>query len=71
MSKVLEKAEALLFEKYADRAVCAHTPLVFIVASPRTGSTLIYQLLINSFDFFYFSNFIADNYAEFPAVGAA
>ena len=71
MSKALEKAEELLFEQYADHATCAHTPLVFILASPRTGSTLIYQLLINLFDFFYFSNFVADNYGEFPAVGAA
>jgi hypothetical protein len=71
MSDALEKTETLLFEKYVDYASCADTALVFIVASPRTGSTLIYQMLINLFDFFYFSNFVAANYAEFPAVGAA
>jgi hypothetical protein len=46
-------------------------PILFILGSPRTGSTLIYQVVINFFRTFYFSNFIAEHFADHPAVGAA
>jgi len=44
-------------------------PLIFILASPRTGSTLLYQLLINAFGFGYVSNFVNDRCSRFPVAG--
>ena len=46
-------------------------PLVFILGSPRTGSTLVYQLIVNFLGFYYFSNFVVDHFAETPIVGVA
>jgi len=43
--------------------------ILFIIASPRTGSTFIYQLMIEAFGFCYFSNYINDYHAFHPAVG--
>jgi len=37
---------------------------VFIVGAPRSGTTLLYQLLVNRFQFSYFSNFIARRLAR-------
>jgi len=42
---------------------------LFIVGSCRTGSTPIYQLVINLFDVFYFTNLINKDYYENPALG--
>ncbi len=67
----LNIAESLLFERFAGSVQPADVPLVFILGSPRTGSTLAYQLLVNFFGFFYFSNFVADYYPEYPSVGSA
>jgi len=63
-------AEDVLFDRFASALDTTDVPLVFILGSPRTGSTLVYQVLINYFDFFYFSNFIADHFSVYPAVGA-
>lgn len=41
---------------------CTYAP-VFIIGPPRTGSTLLYQLLTRSYRFCYFSNFMM----HFPA----
>jgi hypothetical protein len=71
MNKALEKAEELLFKKFSRGMRSGDVPLVFILASPRTGSTLVYQLIINFFNFFYFSNFVNDFCFESPVVGAA
>ncbi|MCJ7533159.1 MAG: sulfotransferase [Anaerolineales bacterium] len=70
MMEALKVTEELLFKKY-EAIDTHHVPLVFILASLRTGSTPFYQLLINAFDFFYFTNFIHTNFTEYPAVGAA
>lgn len=64
-------AENLLFERYAGVLHVERLPIVFLLGSPRTGSTLVYQLIVNSFGFYYFSNFVADYFAETPVVGAA
>gem|GEM_PF-100270 len=37
---------------------------VFIVGAPRSGTTLLYQLLVNRFQFTYFSNFMAKGLAR-------
>lgn len=34
--------------------------IICIIGAPRTGSTLLYQLIVNLFDTFYFSNSIID-----------
>jgi len=43
---------------------------LFILAAPRTGSTLLYQLLINKFRFFYFSNFTNSFFYRTPFFGS-
>jgi hypothetical protein len=67
----LNIAQNLLFERHADSISAERMPIVFLLGSPRTGSTLVYQLVVNFFDFYYFSNFVADYFAETPVVGAA
>lgn len=68
----LNLAQNMLFERYAPKNDDkAQVPLVFILGSPRTGSTLAYQVLINFFGFNYFSNFVVDHFAETPIVGTA
>jgi len=71
MNEAIKKVEELFFRKFSQGIRSGDVPLVFILASPRTGSTLIYQLLINFFSFFYFSNFVNDLFSETPVVGAA
>jgi hypothetical protein len=44
--------------------------LIFILGSPRTGSTLLYQILINALQPFYFSNLINDYFSDCPIIGA-
>lgn len=44
--------------------------IICIIGSPRVGSTLLYQLIVNTFDTFYFTNYINDYYSEHPAEGA-
>lgn len=68
----LNLAQNMLFERYApNNDDKVQVPLVFILGSPRTGSTLAYQVLINFFGFNYFSNFVVDHFAETPIVGTA
>ncbi len=62
--------EARLFARYAESIDAADVPLVFIVASPRTGSTLVYQVLAQGFDVWPFSNLVNDEFAAHPIVGA-
>ena len=71
MMDTIRKTEELLFKKFSRGLDIQEVPLVFILASPRAGSTAIYQMLINTFNFFYFSNFINDFFPECPVIGAA
>ncbi len=71
MKQGMRKAEELLFQKFSRKVSFSELPLVFVIASPRAGSTVVYQLMINLFNFFYFSNLVNDHFAEFPVVGAA
>jgi len=66
----MREVEGLFFRQFSDINI-RELPLVFILGSPRTGSTLTYQILINSFGFYYFSNLVNDKFAEFPIVGVA
>ena len=54
--------EKLLFSKYAVPGATANAPTVFVLASPRAGSTLLYQWLINHFDIFYFPNLVNEHF---------
>lgn len=67
----LMPVETLLFERYARETDAATLPMVFILGAPRSGSTLLYQLLINVFGFFYFSNLVNNHLPDYPIVGAA
>ena len=71
MMDAIRKTEELLFEKFSRGLDIQEVPLIFILASPRAGSTVIYQMLINAFNFFYFSNFINDFFPEYPVIAAA
>jgi hypothetical protein len=62
--------QSRLFDLHSDIDI-REVPLVFILGSPRTGSTLVYQILVNAFDFCYFSNFVNDKFAEHPVIGVA
>ncbi len=66
----MKELEKILFAEAKIENLCiSGIPLVFILASPRTGSTLLYQLMINHFTFYYFRNFINDYFSKFPALG--
>lgn len=53
-------------QKVINRNVDLQRPPIFIVGLPRTGSTLLYQLMCNSFELSYFSN-LANVFYAFPA----
>ncbi|MFQ5650802.1 MAG: sulfotransferase [bacterium] len=38
------------------------TPLVFIIGPPRSGTTILYQLLVHCYDFAYINNFVGNFY---------
>ena len=43
--------------------------MVFILGSPRTGSTLLYQIMINHFSMIYFNNLTNDEFPLHPSTG--
>ncbi len=53
------------FSNYGERG----RDTIFIVGAPRTGSTLLYLLLIKRFGLSYFPNIVNDLYHHVPAVG--
>jgi len=50
------EAESVLFAELLDGADVRDTPAIFILGSPRTGSTLFYQCLVHYLRLPYFSN---------------
>lgn len=62
--------EEYMFKQYSFLNI-EKLPIVFILGAPRTGSTLLYQMMINYFNFFYFSNLINDHFSQTPVCGAA
>lgn len=61
----MQEIEAQFFQQY-QHIDAKNVPMVFILGSPRTGSTLIYQLMIDFFDVFYFTNLANNHFAEHP-----
>lgn len=45
-------------------------PAIFMLASPRTGSTALYQMMAKYFGLSYFSNFVVRHFPAFPLTGA-
>ncbi len=62
----MRELEEKLFAQYP---VTGREKPIFIVGAPRTGTTLVYQLLCRHFDVAYLSNLINDHFNEYPAVG--
>ncbi|KAA3646368.1 MAG: sulfotransferase [Chloroflexi bacterium] len=71
MTNSLDAAEATFFERFSGQVNTVDMPLLFILGSPRTGSTLIYQILVNSIRAFFFSNFVENHFANHPVIGVA
>ncbi len=69
ISKSLRIIEKSLRNKYSKGMNIDKTPCVFILGSPRTGSTLFYQFLINHFQFYYPTNLFNDIYFKAPVTG--
>lgn len=44
-------------------------PIIFILAAPRTGSTFLYQFLINNYRLGFINNFTNNNFSKFPEAG--
>ena len=44
--------------------------MIFILGSPRTGSTLIYQIMINFYNLFYFTNLTNNYFYKYPFIGS-
>ncbi|MGB5808943.1 MAG: sulfotransferase [Polyangiales bacterium] len=65
-NRALEPLDALLRRRYARRDV----PIVFIVGPPRSGTTLLYQLVADHLDVGFINNRMARYFAA-PVVGAA
>lgn len=42
---------------------------IFMLGAPRTGSTVLYQIVVNNFNLFYISNFINDYFSQYPMTG--
>lgn len=53
LNSALHRAERLLLKRVSDPL--EHVP-IFIIGAPRTGSTLLYQVMTEYFDFGYLSN---------------
>ena len=45
--------------------------LLFMLGASRTGSTPMYQMIVNSFDVFYFTNLINNCFCENPILGVS
>jgi hypothetical protein len=66
----LKKSTEAFFKKIENSLLREHVELIyapiFIIGSPRSGSTLLYQLMARHFKVCYFSNFMV-NFPEGPA----
>jgi len=71
MNPDLQQIERLLFQRYGNTVDIDKLPAVFIVAAPRTGSTLLYQYLINRYNVWYVTNLVNDQFPTMPALGVA
>ena len=69
--KELDELEALLFSKYETGRSLEESPVVFILGSPRTGSTFLYLAMLHAFSFTYFSNLANDAFPTRPVIEMA
>jgi hypothetical protein len=67
----VREAEHRLFEHFDAAGRCGAAEVIFVLGAPRTGSTLLYQLMVHLLELAYVSNFVNDCFAETPAVGLA
>jgi hypothetical protein len=67
--ELLEAAEARLFDALGLDDDVFDAPGVFVLGSPRTGSTLLYQLVAAVFGLPYLSNFVDRLHPTTPALG--
>jgi len=66
MGSSMRELEEKLFAQYP---VTGKEQPVFIVGAPRTGTTLVYQLLCRHFEVTYLSNLVNDHFPSRPALG--
>jgi len=59
-SPLIKQFEKSKIEYYASR--CEKNVPVFIIGAPRTGSTILYQILTNTFDVLYINNLVCKLY---------
>lgn len=59
---LLRPADTLFMKEYVRPDPAGLPPPVFIIGPPRSGTTLLYQLMINVFDIAYINNFIGSLY---------
>jgi hypothetical protein len=64
-------AEEILFEHLAGNRPPTDPKPVFVLGAPRTGSTILYQLLAHCCELPYFANLTNDHYSDTPIVGLA
>lgn len=62
MALILARCERALL----DKAAPLRYPPVFVLGVPRSGSTLLYQILVHSFEVSYFCN-AAEEHSSYPA----
>lgn len=67
MDRNIKAIEKELFEQY--KLPSKNVPIVFILASPRTGSTMLYQMIAKFLGAQYFSNYVEKNFTRYPLVG--
>ena len=67
MDRNIKAIEQELFEQY--KLPSKNVPIVFILASPRTGSTMLYQMIAKFLGAQYFSNYVEKNFTRYPLVG--
>ena len=67
MSHLLKPLESGLAFKFGEKGIEKYPP-VFIIGAPRCGSTLLYKILTERFEFTYFNNFTA-RFFEVPICG--
>ena len=70
MSNKLIAVKSLLFQIFSRHHNMIEPPAIFILGSPRTGSTLLYQIICKYFNVFWFSNFINSYFSKNPIWGA-
>jgi LPS sulfotransferase NodH len=64
----LEAIQAHILDTYN---MDEHPEALFILGAPRTGSTLLYQMIVSCFDLPFLSNMTNDMLADVPIVGVA